>query len=139
MVLAVQDPLFFEPLAMERVWGGRRLESLAGKNLPPEVPIGELWEVVDRPEAQSLVTDGEFRGRSLNDLWSNERKRLFGAPLANHPSERFPLLVKLLDAREKLSVQVHPPPPRLPNSVGSRRPRSGFFGKRILPPPFMQA
>ncbi|MFM8364564.1 MAG: type I phosphomannose isomerase catalytic subunit [Verrucomicrobiota bacterium] len=105
----MNEPLVFDPIAMERVWGGRRLEALAGKKLPPDVPIGELWEVVDRPEAQSIVADGEFRGRSLQDLWKNERERIFGPALANHPSERFPLLVKLLDAAETLSVQVHPP------------------------------
>jgi mannose-6-phosphate isomerase len=109
MVVEMNAPIFFEPIAMERVWGGRRLESLAGKNLPAGVPIGELWEVVDRPEAQSVVAEGEFRGRTLHDLWKNERARVFGPAMLDHPSERFPLLVKILDAAEKLSVQVHPP------------------------------
>ncbi len=109
MLEAVNEPIFFEPLAMERVWGGRRLASLAGKSLPPSVPVGELWEVVDRPAEQSVVAEGEFRGRTLHDLWSNERARVFGAAFLRHPSARFPLLVKLLDAAEKLSVQVHPP------------------------------
>jgi mannose-6-phosphate isomerase len=105
----MKEPVFFEPIAMERVWGGRRLETLLGKNLPAGVPIGELWEIVDREEAQSVVAAGEFQGRTLHDLWTSERDRVFGAAYAGHPSPRFPLLVKLLDAAEKLSVQVHPP------------------------------
>lgn len=106
---SVMEPIFFEPIAMERVWGGRRLETSLGKKLPAGVPIGELWEVVDREDAQSIVAGGEFAGRSLHDLWTNERARVFGAAYLNHPAPRFPLLVKLLDAAEKLSVQVHPP------------------------------
>jgi len=109
MLASMNQPIVFEPIAMQRVWGGRRLDSLAGKNLPPEVPIGELWEVVDRPEAQSLVADGEFRDGSLHELWKNNREEIFGSALLDHPSERFPLLVKILDAAETLSVQVHPP------------------------------
>lgn len=91
---------------MERVWGGRRLESELGKKLPPSVPIGESWEIVDRPEAQSVVRDGPLKGKTLHDLWTQDRQSIFGdVP----DSERFPLLIKLLDAQEKLSLQVHPP------------------------------
>ncbi len=100
------QPLVFQPLFMERIWGGRRLESLYGKRLPPGVPIGESWELVDRPEAQSVVDNGAWRGRTLHDLWMNERQHVFGAI---DEAPRFPLLIKLLDAQEKLSVQVHPP------------------------------
>lgn len=94
---------------MERVWGGRRLEEFSGKRLPVGVPFGELWVVCDREEAQTLVQDGEFKGRSLHDLWTSERERVFGSVYLPHPSKRFPLLLKILDASEKLSVQVHPP------------------------------
>lgn len=91
---------------MERVWGGRRLESLYGKRLPPAVPIGESWELVDRPEAQSVVHNGPFRGATLHELWLEHREEIFGdVP----DSLRFPLLLKLLDAQENLSLQVHPP------------------------------
>jgi mannose-6-phosphate isomerase len=109
MLAVMNEPVFFEPIAMERVWGGRRLESSLGKTLPAGMPIGELWEVVDREDAQSRVAAGEFQGRTLHDLWTTERDRIFGPAYAAHPSPRFPLLVKLLDASEKLSVQVHPP------------------------------
>ncbi len=103
------NPIVFEPIAMERVWGGRRFESLRGKPLPQGTPIGELWEVVDRDDAQSVVHSGEFAGRTLGDLWRNRRADVFGDDYMDDPHPRFPLLVKLLDARERLSVQVHPP------------------------------
>ncbi|HEX5177121.1 MAG TPA: type I phosphomannose isomerase catalytic subunit, partial [Chthoniobacteraceae bacterium] len=99
-------PLLFEPLFMERAWGGRRLESAFGKKLPPGERIGESWEIVDRPEAQSVVRQGPWRGLSLHDLWRDHRAEIFGEGLPETP--RFPVLAKLLDAREKLSLQVHP-------------------------------
>lgn len=99
-------PLTFEPIFMERVWGGRRLEAEFGKKLPPEKPIGESWEIVDRPEAQSIVHNGPLRGKTLHELWTQHREEVFGdAP----DTPRFPVLVKLLDAHQKLSLQVHPP------------------------------
>ena len=90
---------------MERMWGGRRLETKFDKKLPPKIRIGESWEIVDRPEAQSVVRDGPLRGKTLHDLWTQHRQELFGG-VADRP--RFPLLIKLLDANEKLSLQVHP-------------------------------
>ncbi|MFN2507669.1 MAG: type I phosphomannose isomerase catalytic subunit [Chthoniobacterales bacterium] len=101
-----EQPLVFQPLFMERIWGGRRLETLYGKRLPPGAPIGESWEIVDRPEAQSVVREGAWRGRTLHELWVDQRAQIFG-PVQG--AARFPLLIKLLDAQEKLSLQVHPP------------------------------
>jgi mannose-6-phosphate isomerase len=101
--------LVFEPLPMERVWGGRRLEAVLGKALPPGSPVGESWEVVDREDAQSVVHGGDLAGCTLHELWARHRAAVFGAAYENHPAPRFPILVKLLDTREKLSVQVHPP------------------------------
>ena len=94
---------------MERVWGGRRFDSLLGKAIPHGSLIGELWEIVDRVDAQSIVHAGPFQGKALHELWGSHRAELFGEAYAAHPSDRFPLLIKLLDARERLSVQVHPP------------------------------
>lgn len=105
----MNEPIYFEPIAMDRVWGGRRFESVLGKVIPHGVPIGELWEVVDREDAQSIVHEGPLRGTSLHQLWADERAEVFGDDYLPDPSFRFPLLVKLLDARERLSVQVHPP------------------------------
>ena len=99
-------PLVFEPLFMERMWGGRRLESAFGKKLPPGKRIGESWEIVDRPEAQSVVRQGPWRGRTLHELWRDQRGEIFGAEMPDAP--RFPIFAKLLDAQEKLSLQVHP-------------------------------
>ena len=107
--MAYTEPIIFEPLAMERVWGGRRLENLYGKNLPPGVPIGESWEVVDREDAQSVVHNGPLRGTTLHELWRSKRGEIFGSAYQTHAAVRFPILIKLLDARERLSVQVHPP------------------------------
>lgn len=92
---------------MQRVWGGRRLETLYGKSLPQGATIGESWEIVDREEAQSVVHRGDLRGATLHELWTKHRREIFGAKCP--ASARFPLLVKLLDARKTLSVQVHPP------------------------------
>jgi mannose-6-phosphate isomerase len=104
--LNLTTPLTFEPIFMERMWGGRRLESEFGKKLPSQRPIGESWEIVDRPEAQSIVRNGLLRGKTLHELWTQARDEIFG-DVPDAP--RFPLLVKLLDARQKLSLQVHPP------------------------------
>jgi len=102
----LNSALTFNPLFQERIWGGSKLAELFGKKIPPNKRIGESWEIVDRPEAQSIVRDGPLSGRSLHDLWVNFREELFGK-LPDVP--RFPLLIKLLDAQEKLSLQVHPP------------------------------
>lgn len=97
----------FAPLYKQRVWGGRTLESLYGRELPTaDDPYGESWEVVDRADDQSVVMAGPLCGKSLHDLWKGHRQEIFGAV---PESERFPLLVKILDARDDLSIQVHPP------------------------------
>ncbi len=91
---------------MERMWGGRCLESEFGKKLPPNTRIGESWEIVDRPEAQSVIANRPLNGRTLHELWTQNRHDIFG-DVPETP--RFPLLIKLLDAQERLSLQVHPP------------------------------
>jgi mannose-6-phosphate isomerase len=106
--VCLDSPLTFEPIFMERIWGGRRLETRFGKPLPPRVRIGESWEISDRPEGQSVVREGPFRGKTLHELWAEHRKEIFGDVPA---SARFPLLIKLLDAEQTLSLQVHPPEP----------------------------
>jgi mannose-6-phosphate isomerase len=103
-------PLTFRPLYMERPWGGRALERLYGRRLPEEpARIGESWEVVDRENEQSVVAEGPLAGRTLHELWRDHRTELFGAAAAAHLNPRFPLLIKILDATETLSIQVHPP------------------------------
>jgi mannose-6-phosphate isomerase len=102
------DPLTFTPLLMERVWGGRRLERF-GRVLPDGSVIGESWELVDNGDQQSVVRDGPLAGRTLAQLWQESREQVFGARGVASASDHFPILVKLLDAEQTLSVQVHPP------------------------------
>ena len=114
MAAPVNTPLFFEPILKPRAWGGDALRSL-GKPLPPgttpSTPIGESWELADLPPeipaGCSVVASGPHAGRTLRSLIeSNPREVMGAAPL--WPDGRFPLLLKYLDARENLSVQVHP-------------------------------
>jgi mannose-6-phosphate isomerase len=118
----LSQPIVFQPIFMERIWGGRRLESLYGKRLPPAIRIGESWEIVDRPEAQSVVHDGLFRGLTLHALWRKHRQQIFGAV---PETTRFPILAKLLDAQENLSLQVHPPA-AIARELGGK-PKSEFW------------
>lgn len=100
----------FEPIYQTRVWGGRGLNTRFGRVLPDlDQPVGESWEISAREEADSLVKGGALDGRTLTQLWADPDLRLpiFGE---NAPrGDRFPLLFKILDARDKLSIQVHPP------------------------------
>ena len=126
----MDQPLFFEPLFMERIWGGRRLETLLGRRLPPGVRIGESWELVDREEAQSVVHEGPFRGWMLHDLWTERRAQIFGPGLADTP--RFPLLCKILDAQDRLSVQVHPPASVAPRLGGEPKTEMWYLLDALL-------
>lgn len=105
-------PIRFAPIYQTRVWGGRNLETLYQRRLPDAQPYGEAWELSDRPEAQTMVLPqpgDEDAPLSLHDLWTRHRVPAFGAGLAEHPAQRFPLLIKILDACDDLSIQVHPP------------------------------
>lgn len=96
-----------EPLYQERVWGGRALESSLGRTLPGQNPIGEAWEIVDRPEAQSVIKTGRHAGKNLRAVIESHTAEIMGPGWdKNRP---FPILVKWLDCRERLSLQVHPP------------------------------
>ncbi|BET65550.1 class I mannose-6-phosphate isomerase [Opitutales bacterium ASA1] len=100
-------PLEFRPLYQERVWGGRFFEQALGRDLPEGKTIGESWEIVDRPEAQSVVARGPLEGKSLRELVQAHPEAMVGA---GWPAERpFPILVKWLDCQDRLSLQVHPP------------------------------
>ena len=100
-------PLTFHPIFKERVWGGRGLEKLYHKQLPAGVPIGESWEISDRPGDISVIANGPLAGKDLHWLVQNHWKDLAGSSARS--VSRFPLLIKILDARQKLSLQVHPP------------------------------
>lgn len=103
----MSEILRFTPLYQERVWGGRTLETALNRTLPPGNPIGESWDVVDRPEAQSVVSHGAWKGKTLNQVIAQHGEAVMGP--AYPPSRPFPLMVKWLDCKERLSLQVHPP------------------------------
>ncbi len=101
-------PVIFEPIYQVRPWGGRRLAELYGKALPEHPTVGESWEVVSLPGYESRVRDGPLAGRTLSQLVEMWGRDLIGG--AELVDGRFPLLIKFLDARQPLSVQVHPRP-----------------------------
>jgi mannose-6-phosphate isomerase len=92
------------------------LAELYAKPLPDGVPIGESWEVADRPGDESVIENGCFAGKSLRWLMENHGEALMGRPVGL--AERFPWLAKILDARQDLSLQVHPPAALAPSLGG---------------------
>ncbi|MBN1942185.1 MAG: class I mannose-6-phosphate isomerase [Phycisphaerae bacterium] len=100
-------PLKFDPIYKEKIWGGRNLERLFGRRLPPDAPIGESWDLADLAEGVSVVRNGPLRGRTLTDLTEELGPKLLGKTRPTKEG-RFPLLLKLLDANDILSLQVHP-------------------------------
>jgi mannose-6-phosphate isomerase len=100
-------PLTFEPILKERIWGGRNLQTLYDKPLPPGQRVGESWEICDRPGDESVIANGPLRGRTLHALMEQCPSELLG-PRQPMPA-RFPLLIKIIDAQDDLSLQVHPP------------------------------
>ncbi len=102
---------FFKPIYQERIWGADNLSTLFGRTLPAGKKIGESWDLVDRPEACSDVIAGPGVGektrQTLHTLWQEKRVEIFGTRAPD--LARFPILIKLLDAQDNLSVQVHPP------------------------------
>ena len=101
-------PLIFQPIFKDRIWGGRELERLYAKKIPAGQPTGESWEISDRPGDASVIANGPLAGKDLHWLMENYRAELLGSAKPT-PENRFPLLIKILDARDKLSLQVHPP------------------------------
>jgi mannose-6-phosphate isomerase len=98
-------PFKFEGLYKERIWGGRRLEEDLGRDLPEGVKIGESWEIADLPEGESVIANGELAGKTLAEAISEYPKEIMADESF---TGQFPLLIKILDAQDVLSVQVHP-------------------------------
>lgn len=98
--------LTFNEIYKERIWGGRNIERLFGKPLPPNVKIGESWELADLPDDKSVANVGPAAGRNVAELIRDWGDDLLGP--AKLDAGQFPLLVKILDAQESLSLQVHP-------------------------------
>ena len=97
-------PLRFQPLLRRYLWGGRRLQTMLGKKIGDE-DCAESWEIVDRGTDQSVVIHGRLTGWTLHQLITRHGPEMLGR---HHPQDRFPLLLKLLDCQQDLSVQVHP-------------------------------
>lgn len=127
--MAALYPFTFRPIFKERVWGARNLERLYGKILPATVPIGESWEISDRPGDVSVIANGPLAGKDLHWLVENHRADLLGD--AKLEAGRFPLLIKLLDAQEKLSLQVHPPAAKAAELRGDPKTEMWFIADAI--------
>ena len=114
-------PLRFEPIFKQNLWGGRRLPAYLRREPPHAEPIGEAWVLSDVDGSESQVANGPLAGRSLRELLAQTPERILGtAPAAQG---RFPLLLKFIDARQELSVQVHP------NDEQAAQLGPGHFGK----------
>lgn len=98
------EPLFFDPIYKSIIWGGRNLEKIFNRSLP-EGKIAESWEISSHGKDNSVIINGEFKGKNLNELLNKFGSKLVGKKCS---SKNFPLLIKLIDANDKLSVQVHP-------------------------------
>ncbi|MDG5816279.1 class I mannose-6-phosphate isomerase [Chitinispirillales bacterium ANBcel5] len=106
MSLYSYSPAIFKPILKEKIWGGRSLEKKLNKTLPPSIPIGESWELSGWGDSQSIACGGEFKGKTLTDLFISDPISFAGKRCLKRSG--FPLLLKFIDATENLSVQVHP-------------------------------
>lgn len=100
-------PILFEPILKDRIWGGEKLYTVLGKQQICN-SIGESWEVSNVPENVSIVANGVYKNRSLDNLIESYSQELLGQSIINNFGYQFPLLFKFLDAKEDLSIQLHP-------------------------------
>ncbi|WP_078409108.1 mannose-6-phosphate isomerase, class I [Priestia abyssalis] len=96
------QPIFLTPVFQERIWGGTRLRDTYHYEIPSDL-TGECWAISAHPNGQSVGSNGDYKGKALSELWEHHRE-LFG----HYEGDCFPLLTKILDANDDLSVQVHP-------------------------------
>lgn len=99
-------PLKFEPVYKDYIWGGREFEKF-GKKLPEGI-VAESWEISSHPDGECKVSNGEYKGIYLTELINKLGRELIGKELPEKDIQKFPLLIKLIDANDRLSVQVHP-------------------------------
>mgnify|MGYP003601943210 CR=1 FL=1 len=100
-------PLQFEPILKDRIWGGTKLKTYLNKPITSEI-TGESWEISTVENDVSVIANGFFKGKSLNEIISEFPKEVLGTKVHQQFGQQFPLLFKYLDAREDLSIQVHP-------------------------------
>lgn len=96
--------LRFQPIYKDKIWGGQKLETFLGRKIPSG-EIGESWELSDYLEDRSLIQDGPWKGRDFRSIYKMYPREVLGSGMEGLP---FPILLKIIDAKEKLSVQVHP-------------------------------
>ncbi len=97
-------PLRFSPVYKDYLWGGSRIPAVFNRDLPEGI-YAESWEISTHPDGTTAIANGPLAGKTLSDLLPGHKKELLGTHVAG---DDFPLLIKLIDARDKLSVQVHP-------------------------------
>lgn len=100
-------PLKFSPILKEKIWGGAKLKTLLNKKSDSSI-IGESWEISDIEENRSVVANGDLQGETLKNLITNFKDKLVGKSIYKQFGNNFPLLIKFIDAKENLSVQLHP-------------------------------
>jgi mannose-6-phosphate isomerase len=100
-------PFVFEPIFKERIWGGSKLKSELNKQIPSDT-IGESWEISSVQDDVSIVKNGFLKGKSLNAILQEYPIEILGTSVFEHFEDQFPLLFKFLDAKEDLSIQLHP-------------------------------
>lgn len=100
-------PIKFVPIYKEKVWGGNRLMKELLKEIAVTTEIGESWEIACHKEGTCKISNGMYRNKTLEELMHENSSEIFGKISTNF-KDRFPLLVKFIDANDKLSVQVHP-------------------------------
>jgi mannose-6-phosphate isomerase len=101
----MQPILKFKPIYKDKIWGGRKLETILGRKIP-DGNIGESWEVSDYGNDLSIIENGILKGKTFREVYKSHTKEILGDVFKSE--EDFPLLVKIIDAKDKLSVQVHP-------------------------------
>ncbi len=146
--MRLDSPLCFSPVYKDYLWGGSRISELY-KRINTPVPCAESWEISAHPDGMSIVSQGEFKGISLAGIAKEYPRQLLGA---DKHSSRFPLLVKLIDAKRRLSVQVHPNEETAARHGGEAKSEMWYvldategagiyagFKKRITPEEFLQS
>ena len=114
----MESIITLEPVFKEKIWGGRKLETEFGYHIP-DGPVGECWAISAHPNGDCVITSGEYAGHTLSWLWAEHRELFGGAE-----GDRFPLLVKIIDAKDDLSIQVHP------DDAYAAEHENGSLGKR---------
>lgn len=102
-------PMIFSSVFKEKIWGGRALQDILGKELPQiDTLYGESWEASAHPNGLGIILNGEYKGKTLPELLEKHAELILGEKISKKYGTTFPLLLKFLDINDKLSIQVHP-------------------------------